>query len=524
MDPINYMLDVKNPIEEAIRGYTMGRNEIAQQQEMQIQRQNATMEQQAFEDQQRALQAQRAASDKAVADAQAGQAELARLAGLGAAATADDYMKAWVANPAIRDDLNNLKTMITEPQSAALLQTTQNMYATTASGNIEATRNILQTQLDAAMNSGDQQMVPAYRAALDQLDQDPEGAMAQLKTTSAMTLMGLKGPEYIKMINESLGLTPAKPTEAMRTQDAQLRAAGIVPKNEGGDGQYEAAMEKAGGVPEDPTQFRDATAEELKRYNAVAGQINIKTGKFEPTGDKGPLVTNILGDAEGTFAKELAKGDAARIMATIDAGQSAARNLVELDSLSDLLGKVDTGGAAAAKAWLGTFGVDTEGLDDIQAFEAVIARMVPAQRVEGSGSSSNLDVQQFVKGLPSLMKQPGGNQIIVETLRDINEYDVAASIIAGQVAEWAQTPAADRKALEEQGLILSPAKGRKAILDLGSPTAAYKASLKQKPTTTTMPAQTVTKQEFFDRPEVQKLSPATREVAWTEYQKMTAGQ
>jgi hypothetical protein len=45
MDPINYMLDVKNPIEEAIKGYTMGRNEIAQRQDMQIQQQNAARQQ-----------------------------------------------------------------------------------------------------------------------------------------------------------------------------------------------------------------------------------------------------------------------------------------------------------------------------------------------------------------------------------------------------------------------------------------------------------------------------------------------
>jgi hypothetical protein len=236
-------------------------------------------------------------------------------------------------------------------------------------------------------------------------------------------------------------------------------------------------------------------------------------------------VTNILGDAESTFAKELAKGDAARIMATIDAGQSASRNLVELDSLSDLLGKVDTGGSAAAKEWLGTFGISTEGLDDIQAFQAVIARMIPAQREQGAGSSSNLDVQQFAKGLPALIKQPGGNQIIIETLRDINEYDVAASIIAGQIAEWAQTPAADRKALEEQGLILSPANGRKAILDLGSPTAAYKASLKTKPAaTTTTPAPTDPKAAFLADPRIKALDPAQQETAWTKYQEIMAGQ
>jgi hypothetical protein len=476
MDPINYMLDVKNPIEEAIKGYTMGRNEIAQRQDMQIQQQNAARQQEAFA-------MQKSAADKAVADAQAGQAELSRLAGLGAAATADDYMKAWVANPAIRDDLNNLKTMITEPQSAALLQTTQNMYVTTATGNIEATRNILQTNLDAAMNSGDQTMVPAYRAALDQLDQNPEGAMSQLKTTAAMTLMGLKGPEYIKAINESLGLTPTKMPEGFQSLHLRAEAAGFVP----GTDEYKQFMESGG--------------------------------------DEGPLVTNILGDAESTFAKELAKGDAARIMATIDAGQSASRNLVELDSLSDLLGKVDTGGSAAAKEWLGTFGISTEGLDDIQAFQAVIARMIPAQREQGAGSSSNLDVQQFAKGLPALIKQPGGNQIIIETLRDINEYDVAASIIAGQVAEWAQTPAADRKALEAQGLILSPANGRKAIMDLGSPTAAYKASLKQKPTaTTTTPAPADPKAAFLADPRIKALDPAQQETAWTKYQEIMAGQ
>jgi hypothetical protein len=183
------------------------------------------------------------------------------LAGLGSAATSEDYIKAWVANPAIRDDINNLKTMMTEPQSAALLQTTQNMYATTASGNVEATRTILQTSLDAALNSGDQTMVPAYRAALDQLDQDPEGAMAQLKTTSAMTLMGLKGPEYIKTINESLGLTPAKPAEAVSPigKIAADVKAGLIPKSV-----LDAAIKVEAVNAEGGLTLKDKVAEEAR--------------------------------------------------------------------------------------------------------------------------------------------------------------------------------------------------------------------------------------------------------------------
>ena len=486
MDPINYMLDVKNPIEEAIKGYTMGRNDIAQRQELQIQQQNATMAQKAFEDQQTALAEQRAAAAKQQEQAAAYQQDLM-------AAKDEIEKKTWTAEDAAAfklkyatnfDEVTAVVAAMDEPKLAATRNYNISVVVPLFMGDTETALKNVDERIAAAEASGNAAEVQAQTAFRQAINADPYAAGLGLTLTSNAS--GLFSDELTKNILDKTQ-TGQKPTEAMRTQDAQLRSAGIVPRSEGGDGRYELAMEKAGGVPEDPTQFRAATAEELKQYNATAGQVNIKTGEFKPTGDKGPLVTNILGDAEGTFAKELAKGDAARIMATIDAGQSAARNLVELDSLSDLLGKVDTGGSAAAKAWLGTIGVDTEGLDDIQAFEAVIARMVPAQRVEGSGSSSNLDVQQFVKGLPSLIKQPGGNRIIVETLRDINEYDVAASIIAGQVAEWAQTPAADRKALEEQGLILSPAKGRKAILDLGSPTSAYRDFLKTRPKSTNAP-------------------------------------
>jgi hypothetical protein len=310
--------------------------------------------------------------------------------------------------------------------------------------NPEAAIAMMENRAIAAENSGLMDEAASLRSAIDKAKTDPRG-----QAVSNLILLQNSGAipaETTKLILENAGFGGDIP-ESFRTLELRADAAGLVK-----------------GTPE---------------YD-----------KFMVSGGKGPetTVTNVLGDAEGSFARELAKTEAAQIMKTIEAGQAASRNLVELDNLSALLGQVDTGGTAAVKSWLGeTFGIATEGLNDIQAFEATIARMIPAQRVEGSGSSSNLDVQQFAKGLPALIKQPGGNQIIIETLRDINDYDVAASIIAGQVAEWARTPAADRPALEEQGLILSPAKGRKAIMDLGSPTSTYKSFLKEKPKTKTQP-------------------------------------
>lgn len=461
MDPINYMLDVKNPIEEAIRGYTMGRNEIAQRQDMQIQQQNATMQQQAFADQQRALQEQRAASEQAIASAQASQAELARLAGLGSAATSEDYIKAWVANPAIRDDINNLKTMMTEPQSAALLQTTQNMYATTASGNVEATRNILQTNLDAAMNSGDQTMVPAYRAALDQLDQDPEGAMSQLKTTAAMTLMGLKGPEYIKTINESLGLTPAKTPEGFQTLQLRAEAAGLKP-----------------GTPE------------YEKFMASGG-------------DKGPLVT--IGDTQTAFGKESDLLAAKTYSGLVDQGFKASGQLAELAALEELLSGVDTGAGAQFKSFLGEYGINTEGLSDIQAVQAAVSRLIPEQRQPGSGGASDKDFATFRAALPSLINQPGGNKLIIDTIRAINEYDVAASIIAGKVLDGPNNGG------------LTRAEGRKALLELGNPLAGFKAPKTTE--TTTTPAPTDAKATFFANETIKALAPDVQQSAWEAYKK-----
>jgi hypothetical protein len=450
MDPINYILDVKNPIEEAIKGYTMGRNDIAQRQEMQINQQNAAMERQAFADQQTALAEQRAAAAKQQADAAAFQQDLmiARDAIANKTWTTEDANAFNLKYAKNYEEVAAVAAAMDEPKRKAHTEYSINLSVPLLQGNKEIALKMTDERIAAAEASGDLAEVKAQTAFRQTIVSDPYGAGLGLVTS--LNAAGLLSDSAMKNLIDATQ-TGQKQTEAMRTLDAQLRGAGIVPKAEGGDGSYEAALLKAA------------------------------------IGDKGVSVTNVLGDAEGTLAKELAKGEAAQIMATLDAGQSAGRNLVELDSLSDLLGKVDTGGAAAVKSWLGTLGVNTEGLEDIQAFEAVIARMIPKQREAGSGSSTNLDVQQFAKGLPSLINQPGGNQIIVETLRDINEYDVAASLIAGQVAEWARTPAADRKALEEQGKILSPSNGRKAIMDLGSPTSAYKAYLKAKPKPTTEP-------------------------------------
>jgi hypothetical protein len=166
-------------------------------------------------------------------------------------------------------------------------------------------------------------------------------------------------------------------------------------------------------------------------------------------GEKGPLVQNIVGAGETEFAKKAGAEAATQFSTMANQGTTASRSLVELENLEANLSGVDTGAAASFKAFLGGYGINTDGLGEIQAAQAAINRLVPQQRPPGSGTMSDADLALFKASLPGLINQPGGNQIIIDTIRSINEYDVAASIIAGQALDGEITPAEARKALRE---------------------------------------------------------------------------
>jgi hypothetical protein len=182
----------------------------------------------------------RAEAERQRAQAEAGQAELMRLMDLGANATPEDYTRAYIANPAIRQDLSSLKTMLEAPRLETMLTTSRDLYAASKMGNVDAVRSQLTLQRDAAKNSGDQTAARAAEIQLEQLNTNPDAAMNAIAASSGLMVLDLKGPEYFKAVTEGLGFGGEQPT------------------------------------------FRPATAEELAIYRAQAGQIDTKTGRFYP--------------------------------------------------------------------------------------------------------------------------------------------------------------------------------------------------------------------------------------------------
>jgi hypothetical protein len=174
--------------------------------------------------------------------------------------------------------------------------------------------------------------------------------------------------------------------------------------------------------------------------NRAIEQQNADTARINANRPRGALVNVNTGEPQlDPFQSRMAEQEASNFASFLEQAPTAQRNLARIDRLSQLLSEVNTGPGASMQAAMGRIGIPTEGLSEIQAAEALISAMIPDQRPPGSGVMSDADLELFRRSLPSLMNTRDGNQLIVETIRGVNEYDVrlgqiAQAAAAGQVS------------------------------------------------------------------------------------------
>jgi len=149
-------------------------------------------------------------------------------------------------------------------------------------------------------------------------------------------------------------------------------------------------------------------------------------GKITPIAESG--VTVNVGGGE-KFDEKLAELDAKAIGDVDTAGRQAIRNLGRINQLDELLKASPSGMDAAIRQRAGEWGIKTEGLDTLQAAQAAINSLVPEQRPAGSGPMSDADLELFKQSLPRTINQPGGNELIINTMRGIAQYDAKGAEI-----------------------------------------------------------------------------------------------
>lgn len=175
-------------------------------------------------------------------------------------------------------------------------------------------------------------------------------------------------------------------------------------------------------------------ARALESRGLDISQQNADTSRIQAQRPASPLVNVQTGQTVDPFQARLAEAEGDQFASFLGAGAAAQRNLAQINRLESLLGQTNAGGGAALQLIAGNFGIETDGLSELQAAEALINAMVPAQRPPGSGPMSDSDLELFKRSLPRIINQPGGNERILETLRGIAQYDIQLGNIAARAS------------------------------------------------------------------------------------------
>lgn len=195
---------------------------------------------------------------------------------------------------------------------------------------------------------------------------------------------------------------------------------------------------------------------DIKEYNFYA-QKEIDAGRtplgpldWDMARRKSSANSTTINNGEGNqFYKTLDEQNAKTFATLSDGGIQARGKLAQINRLEGLMKNAPQGGIGILKQVAGDWGIPTEGLSDIQAASALIERLVPQQRQPGSGPMSDADLAGFRRSLPRVINQPGGNQLIFQTLRGITDYEIKMGEISDRVANREITPSEARRQIQE---------------------------------------------------------------------------
>lgn len=286
-----------------------------------------------------------------------------------------------------------------------------------ASGRTDIAKSIINDEIRAAAESGgDTSNLEMINAALDR---DPNTAYA-----SMMQILAVMDPEATSSIADA------------------LKKAGVGGAEEG---------------------YRALTAEEVAAKGLPPGNYQValsgaSKGKVSQIGGGGVNVT-VGGEQETEFQKQTGRDLAKQFTALSTIGQQASRSSVKINQLEQAFRSADvkTGAPGVLSTVLSRFGIDIPGATQYQQIDALVAGLVPLQRPEGSGTTSDKDMENFKRALPSLMGTKEGQLQIIQDMKALSSYDVKVGEIANQVRSGQ----------------ISPFEGQRLISELSNPLEKY---------------------------------------------------
>jgi hypothetical protein len=237
VQPINYMLDVVNPMTAAMAGYSAGAtdrtNQQVTQQKMQMAAAQEARAAEAFQLEKAAMEEQRRANQAAVAQAaeakRRGEAAMEIVVEKGIFAEPIDYANAIAANPGMAQDIQARREILGPERTKGETKFGTQLY-TMLVKNPDTAKTFLEERRIAAENAGDQETVDTMKAYGMMLEQ-PEGQDA-VRALVGTGLFGIMGKDAFTAFTNELGIGGGKVVEGASPlgKIAQDVEAGLIPK------------------------------------------------------------------------------------------------------------------------------------------------------------------------------------------------------------------------------------------------------------------------------------------------------
>lgn len=409
MQPINYMLDVQNPVQTAMTGLTQG---------MQIGQ---------------FMQAKEQAEREAIQKQQM-QEELSAFASK-PNKTHDDYANIMARFPSLAENFQKSYSVLDTGRQQASFKTASRAYSAAAGGRADIAKSILENEALGYENAGDKATADQMRNLAKMADQNPDGFL-----TSTGLFLASANPDKFKDTLGALNQNDLTPFEIenkqaqtgkvkAETEKTETETKWLGPKAEAEIGKIKAETEQ--------TEIENEWLPEEKQWSIenVQSQIEYRAGQLGLERDKLETNTQLKLEELGQSQTKLSPGAEKLVNELVTDSAAAQTQSQKLNSLADRYAKEAQAGGIWTKGWAGFKRATGFSDDEQNAMMREYNRLINSEVLKAlpPGPATDKDIEMARKGFPPSNADSTTITTFLRGVAKMSEVDAAHKQMK---AEW----------------------------------------------------------------------------------------
>ena len=409
VQPINYMLDVQNPIQTAVTGLTQG---------MQIGQ---------------FMQAKEQAEREAIQKQQM-QAELSAFASK-PNKTHEDYATIMAQFPSLAENFQKSYNVLDAGRQQASFKTASRAYSAAAGGRVDIAKSILETEALGYENAGDEAQAEQMRNLAKMADQNPSGFL-----TSTGLFLASTNPDKFKDTLDALGGNQKLPEEInltkAQTDKTKAESLWYGPKAQAEIGKIKA--ETTGQIIENKykpqqlqsgiNQTQSQTALNYANIENLAGRLRLDKDRLQSEVELKYMELNPSNIKLSDGAQKIVNDN---MVESVALEQSANK----MDDLANRFEKESQAGGLYTKGWAGFKRITGWSNDDQNAMIREYSRLRNSEAIKSlpPGPATDRDIELALRGLPP---ETADSTTLTSFLRGYAKLNRMDSSYKQMQAEW----------------------------------------------------------------------------------------